>query len=305
MRSYRGKRVLITGATGFIGKALALSLSQLGAQIFGVSRSMQTTDSGDYSWACGDLSNLADTRRIFLTSRPHVVFHLASEVVGARGIDYIGSTLQSNLVSAVNILICATEQNCDRVVLAGSMEEPAEDENPAIPSSPYAAAKWSASGYARMFNALYGTPVVVAKIFMTYGPGQRDEQKLIPYVVRSLLDGKTPLVSAGQRPVDWIYLEDVVEGLSRCGNTKGIDGKHLDLGTGKNTTVREVVEKLGAIAAPHIAISFGAVPDRIYETVRTANTEGTFIALGWRASIDLETGLRRTVEWYKAFPSAR
>lgn len=305
MQYYRGKRVLITGATGFIGRALAISLSQLGAQVYGASRSANIADSVECSWIRGDLSRLTDTRRIFSTSQPQVVFHLASEVVGARGIDHVGTTLQSNLVSAVNVLICATEQDCDRVVLGGSMEEPADDETPPIPSSPYAAAKWCASGYARMFNALYGTPVVMAKIFMVYGPRQKDERKLVPYVVRSLLAGDAPLVSAGRRPVDWIYLDDVVEGLSRCGCVDGINGKHFDLGTGTSTTVREVVEKLRAIIAPHAAISFGAVEDRMFETVRTANTESTFAFLGWRASTDLEAGLRRTVEWYKAFPSAR
>jgi UDP-glucose 4-epimerase len=99
-----------------------------------------------------------------------------------------------------------------------------------VPCSPYAAAKWSVSGYARMFRALYQIPVVIAKIFMVYGSGQTDHTKLIPYVILSLLRGEAPRLSSGVRLVDWIFVDDVVDGLIGCAQTHGIDGRTVEFG---------------------------------------------------------------------------
>jgi len=129
-------------------------------------------------------------------------------------------------MTAFNLLIAGAENSAGRMVLAGSFEEP--DEVDTAPCSPYAAAKWAASGYARMFHALYQVPVVVAKIFMVYGPGQLDYTKLIPYVTLSLLRGEAPMLSSGARLVDWIYVDDVVDGLIGCAQAPGIEGRTVN-----------------------------------------------------------------------------
>src|SRR5271155_2900674 len=100
-----------------------------------------------------------------------------------------------------------------------------------------------------MFSALYQTQVVVAKIFMVYGPGQSDHTKLIPYVTTSLLRGEAPKLSSGVRSVDWIYVDDVVEGLIRCAEAPGIDGRTIELGSGKMASIREVVQQLSELVA--------------------------------------------------------
>lgn len=274
-------------------------LERQGAQVFAVARRQPVGSIVSGRLFQADLAQSADAERVFSVSRPEIVFHMASQVLGARDIRHVSTTLQANLVAAVNILTCATESGCERVVMAGSMEEPVDHDCPPIPSSPYAAAKWAATGYARMFHALYQTPVVMARIFMVYGPGQKDLKKLIPYVITSLLQGDHPQVSAGTRPVDWIYIDDVVAGLLRCGATPGICGERFDLGTGVTETVRGVVEALGRIIEAEDSISFGAVPDRAMETVRVAQTGGKNSRLGWQANLSLDEGLRRTVEWYR------
>ena len=101
---------------------------------------------------------------------PELVFHLSGLVTANPDRDLVLPTLDSLLVSTVNTLVAVDEAGCRRVVLAGSLNEPGGEVDAPVPSSPYAAAKWAAGAYARMFHQLYETPLVTARTFMTYGP---------------------------------------------------------------------------------------------------------------------------------------
>jgi nucleoside-diphosphate-sugar epimerase len=251
------------------------------------------------TWCQGDLGESSVARNIIREIKPDIVFHLASHVVGARELDVVLPTFYSNLATTVNLLTLAGEIGCDRIILAGSLEEPDETDVIATPSSPYAAAKWACSGYARMFHALYQTPVSIARLFMVYGPGQKDLRKLIPYVILSLLRGEVPELTSGQRQVDWIYVDDVVEGLLAMAFASDIDGQIIEIGSGTLVTIAEVVRQLVEIVDPAIKPLFGAVADRPMEQIRTAKIDGTYDMIGWRARTPLQDGLRHTVDWYR------
>lgn len=296
---YSGRRVLVTGGSGFIGSMLCRRLSQLGADVHAVSRRPCAAEGGSITGWQSDLADYDGVRRLFAAVKPEIVFHLASEVTGSRELDRVLPTLRGNLVSAVNVFIAATENNCQRVVTAGSLEEPDESDPAAIPCSPYAAAKWASSGYARMFHALYAAPIVVARLFMVYGPGQQDLRKLVPYVILSLLRGESPKLSGGARLVDWVYVEDVLEGLLALGVARDVDGVTMDLGSGQLVTTREVVESISAIVDRNVPLEFGAVPERPMERVRVADTERTYRLLGWRPGYSLQQGLAQTAIWYR------
>lgn len=301
-RSFEGARVLVTGASGFIGKRLAGRLDELGAEVHGTSRGSELPEELFASRLRGDLADPAFARRLVAEARPEIVFHLASEVTGSREPSAVLPTFQANLASTVHLLLAAHESGCDRLVLAGSMEEPeAEEPGGALPApaSPYAAAKLGASAYARMFHALYGAPVVTARVFMVYGPGQRDLAKLVPYVALSLLRGERPALSSGARPVDWIYVDDVANGLLALALAPGVDGLRLDLGSGELVTVRAVAERLAALAGEGAELGLGERPDRPFEQVRRANVEATRELAGWHPRVDLGEGLRRTWEHYR------
>jgi nucleoside-diphosphate-sugar epimerase len=205
----------------------------------------------------------------------------------------------------VNVLSAATQVGCERLVLTGSMDEPQPDGNWPIPCSPYAAAKFAASAYGRMFHSLYRTPVVMLRLFMVYGPAQQDLKKLVPYVTLSLLDGHAPQLSSGVRRVDWIYIDDVVDGYVAAALSPAVDGSTIDLGSGELESVRSIVERLTAIVGtPGVVPVFGAVSDRPMEQERSANLALARTALGWGPRTELDDGLRRTVDWYRAWRGA-
>jgi nucleoside-diphosphate-sugar epimerase len=264
--------------------------------VYAVSRNPASAASDGVHWCQGGLEDLAVARRVFDVARPGLVFHLASHVAGARDLALVLPTFASNLASTVNLLTVAAERGCDRIVLTGSLEEPTEPQ--AVPSSPYAAAKHAASGYARMFHALFASPVILMRLFMVYGPAQADLRKLVPSVILSLLRGEPPRVSSGGREIDWIFVEDVVEALVAAAVAPGAVGKTLDVGSGHLVPIRSVVERLVHIVNPAVQPLFGAVPDRPLEQVRVADTAMTTSLTGWKPAIGLDEGLRRTVSWY-------
>ena len=301
-REFEGKRVLVTGGTGFIGRHLLNRLTQLDVRIYSVSRSPRRESSGNVHWYQEDLAELSAVRELLKSVRPHVIFHLASHVVGARTVEAIVPTFQCNLTSTVNLLTAAREFGCGRFILSGSQEEPSGSFE-SVPSSPYAVTKWASSAYARMFSALYQLPIVILRIFMVYGPGQRDFQKLIPYVILSLRKGEAPKLMSGNRPVDWVYVDDVVEGLLASAQMQNLEGKTIDIGSGKLVTVRKVVEKLVQFTGRDISPVFGAKPERPFEQIRVADTKVAEELLRWSPSVALDEGLKRTVAWYEEYSS--
>jgi UDP-glucose 4-epimerase len=292
--SLDGQRALVTGASGFIGSRLSERLLEAGAIVHAASRTERT--SADIRWWTGDVSDPEAARALVDDVKPDLIFHLSSHVSGSRDLSAVIPTLRANLLSTVNLLLAAAELGCSRFVLAGSLEEP-DTEEPA-PVSPYAAAKFAGGAYARMFHRLHGVPVVLLRIFMVYGPGQRDETKLVPYVITSLLRGEAPGLSNGTRPVDWVYVDDVVQALLASTSADSALGETIDVGSGRLTPVREVVDEIVRLIRPSVGPRFGAVPERPNERIRVADAERSRTLLEWAPRTSLEQGLAATVDWY-------
>ena len=293
---FGGRTVVVTGGLGFIGSALAMRLGRAGAEVHTVSRRPLESAGKARHWRA-DLGDSDAVVKLAREVKPHFVFHLASHVMGAPDLHHVLPAFRSNLQTTVNLLCALTDVGCRRMIITGSLVEP-ESGTRTIPNSPYAAAKWAASDYARMFHGLYGFPVAIARVFMVYGPGQQDETKLVPYVIRSVLHGETPKITSGKHCIDWIFVEDVVSGLMKLAVASGVDGKSVDLGSGFVIATRELVDKICTLMKTQIQPAYGALTDRPLEPLRVANTEESHRLIDWAPRIQLAEGLRRTIDWY-------
>jgi UDP-glucose 4-epimerase len=170
----------------------------------------------------------------------------------------------------------------------------------AVAQSPYAVAKWGALAYARHFQTLHELPVVHLRVFMVYGPGQLDLRKLVPYVTVSLLRGEGPKLTSGERAVDWVYVDDVVDAFLRAAVAPGTEGRSLDIGSGELVTARALVVRLSELVDADVEPAFGAIPDRALERVRAADPAPAAEAMGWQPRTPLDEGLARTVAFYRA-----
>jgi nucleoside-diphosphate-sugar epimerase len=292
-------KVLITGASGFLGTHLFQRLCPISGEVHATSRTQRPNLKGGPLWWQINLEDLGAVRSLFANVKPDIIFHMSGLASAIQTVEFVLPTFHSLLTSTVNLLTVATEAGCQRVVLAGSLNEPQSEDPEMIPSSPYAAAKWAGSAYGRMFHALYGTPLVIVRTFMTYGPGQ-DSRKLIPSVVLSLLQGESPKLSSGKWKADWIYIDDVIDGFLAAAQMPQIEGATLDLGSGTLVTVRELVEMVAKLVGCSTQPLFGVLPDRVFEPARKAEVLKTFEKLGWNPKVLLESGLQQTVEWYRA-----
>jgi UDP-glucose 4-epimerase len=288
--------VLVTGASGFIGGHLCRRLMDTGHTVLAVTRSEDGPLPQGVKRLVANLTDHAEVVRLFDEEKPQTIFHLASHVVGRRGIEEVLPSFQNTLESSVNLLLAAQGRCAGRFILSGSLEEPKTVCE--APTSPYATCKQAAAAFARMFHALYGLPVVIARVFMVYGPDQKDQTKLIPYVIESLLNNQSPRLGSGTRPVDWIHVADVVEGLLALATTPGIEGQTLDIGTGRLETIRTVVEHLARLVPSEGKPVFDPAGDRPLEQIRKADIEATRAATGWSPRIVLEDGLADTARWH-------
>lgn len=295
---FAGQRLLLTGASGFLGSQLWSRLVGAGAEVYAVSRGVRVSAHEKLHWYQADVEDLDTARKLLADVKPGTLFHLGGLVNGAPELKFVIPTFHSLLTSTVNLLTAAAETGCQRVVLVGSLEEPVGPTMEVFPTSPYGAAKWAAGAYGRMFHKLFGLSVVIARTYMTYGPGQ-PTWKVIPNTILSLLRGEPPLLSSGQRELDWVYVDDVVDGLLLAASTPGLDGATVDLGSGTLTPIRDVVVKLVDLVAPSVKPVFHALRDRPRGGERAADVAHTCARMGWEPTTSLDQGLVRTVDWYR------
>jgi nucleoside-diphosphate-sugar epimerase len=295
---FSGKKVLVTGASGFLGSHLCDRLCRNGAEVHAISRTERKSDNDLLHWWQANMEDMAAVQNLFQTIKPDIVYHLSGLITGAAELELVLPIFRSLVVSTVNILTAATQVECDRVVTIGSLEEPEPKKGETAPISPYSAAKCASSSYSRMFHHLYQTPVVIVRPFMTYGPRQ-PVHKIIPSVTLSLLKGKSPKLASGVRQVDWIYVDDVIDGMLAAARVPGVEGCTFDLGSGNLVSIRALVEQITQIVNPQIEPLFYALPDRPVEKVRAANTAYSSDKLGWQPCVSLETGLVNTVNWFE------
>jgi nucleoside-diphosphate-sugar epimerase len=286
----------VTGAAGFIGTALCQRLSKAGAVVHALGRQREApANLGE--WIACDVTDLSQVRESLQASRPQLIFHLASKVTGSQNLAMVLPTLQSNLIGFVNVALVARELGCAGMVTIGSLMEP-DEQIPVVPHSPYAAAKYAASCYGRMFARIYGLPVTIAKLMMVYGPGQLDFTKLVPYVISRLLDHQTAELSSGRQEFDWVYIDDVIDALLSIAMRPDLAGGTIDVGTGVLTSVAEVTTGIARRLGGAHLLRLGAVPDRKAEPTRRADVLRTRELLSWQARVSIDAGLDLTTAWY-------
>ena len=287
------RKALVTGAGGFIGTHLVKHLTAKGTSVSSVYRNQAHAPPAGQFEIC-DLSDYEKTLNLLLKIQPDIIFHFAGAPLGSRGIDVVQKTFVDNLVSSVNVMLAACKVGCERMVIAGSMEEPTNLHQTGNFQSPYAISKWATSVYANFFDRNYGLPFVLLRIFMVYGPGYQSRNRLIPYVINSFLDGKVPSVSSGKRLIDWIYIDDLIEGIIKSSTMPDINGEVIDMGSGELISIQDLLESIKQTMKVDINIDFGEIPDRENEIVRKADIKRTKNLIDWKPKTPINQGIKFT-----------
>ncbi len=298
-------RVLVTGAAGFVGANLATRLLGDEHEVHAVCR-----PDGD-GWRLAALEGLLThsvdlltpgvARQLMSDVAPDWVFHLAAHGAYSWQTD-VHRIIATNLGATVALADAAEQQGVSAFINAGSSSEygfkdhaPDEDERP-DPNSAYAVAKVAATMYCRYRALAAGLPAVTLRLYSVYG-ALEDSRRLIPALISHGLQGSLPPLVAPDTARDFVYIEDVCDAFIQAAErVEAISGGVYNVGSGRQLTLRELVECARRVMAISAQPDWGSYPQRIWDTnVWYASTKRTELELGWSATTSIEDGLRRTI----------
>jgi nucleoside-diphosphate-sugar epimerase len=288
-------RILLTGATGFIGAHVARALIARGAQVHGLAlpgapRDRLTEIASQLELLEGDLSDAAWTRKTVESIAPDAVIHLAWFAEPRTYLRAVPENLAS-LLGGMNLLeALADGGTCRRVVLAGTCLENLATPQPTI----YAAAKAAQHDLAMGFGDRSMT-AACAHIHYLYGPWE-DERRVIPTVTRSLLRREQIDVTSGSQSRDYLHVTDVAEALCRIAESD-LTGR-VDVCTGKPVTLRDVFEEIARATGAADSLRIGALPDSESTGWPATGDPTALLATGWQPRFNLAQGIQETTAWW-------
>lgn len=298
----RDARVLITGATGFIGRHLCHSLLAQGAQLVLLQRAPGEVPWPEARVVVIDPSDRAAVGGALVQNKPDVLFHLAGFVSGDRSREAMTHAFDGNVLFSANLLLsCLMHLPVTRVIVTSSLETSNPLLEPAVTGSPYGVSKLMIEVLSGQLHQLYDAATCCARLGMVYGPDDPNDRRLVPTVIRAFSQGQAPHLSTGKRRSDWVYIADVIAGLLAMASADKRLPPAIDLGSGELHSVREVAELIASIMGATVPVHYDPKLDRPHEQERAADIATTRAALGFtEPATDLRTGLTRTVEAFRA-----
>jgi nucleoside-diphosphate-sugar epimerase len=309
--TFQGARILVTGATGFIGSNLACRLTVEGGTVAVVvrphSRTWRLDDVISRTTVLhADLSDAARVQQAFSDFRPDVVYHIAAAGVDPRN-QNAQAMLNSNVLGSWNVALAAQGSGVSRLVFSGTAgvyddsDSPIGESGNLKPRTMYAASKVTAWFLTEALLSNSGISTVNLRLFTPYGPGDWPS-RLIPQVIRKATKDEDIELTSGRQSRDFVYIGDVIEALIRAGSREGGTGV-INIGSGRATTVRDVVGTVLELTGSKSKAIFGALADREDEIWRVcADVTRVREVLRWKAATPLAEGLGKTIEWIRENP---
>jgi len=315
---WNGRRVLVTGAGGFVGSHLTERLVRAGGRV----RAMVHYNAlGTWGWldqspVRGDIdvmaSDLADRDSVVRAmTGSEIVFHLGALIAIPYSYEAPASYVHTNVIGTLNVLQAARELGVERVVHTSTSEVygtaqyvPIDEKHPLQGQSPYSASKIGADKMAQAFHRSFGVPVVTLRPFNTFGPRQ-SARAVIPTIITQCLAGDTVHLGSLEPTRDFSYVTDSVEGYLLAAGTDKVVGMTINLGSGREISIgdlaRTIMEMTGSAAT--IESDERRLRPEASEVDRLlADNSLARSLLGWRPQVTLEDGLARTIDWIRQNP---
>ncbi len=314
----KNKRVLITGAGGFIGSHLVERLLEENCEVIAFVR---YNSLNRWNWLdtipkkilkeikviTGDVRDADIVRKA--VKEADVVFHLAALISIPYSYHTPQGYVETNIKGTLNVLQAALDFEIEKVLITSTSEVygtaryvPIDENHPRQPQSPYSATKIAADALAESFYRSYELPVVIVRPFNTYGPRQ-SARAVIPTIIIQLLAGEENIKLGALHPTrDFVFVRDTAEGFVRIAKCDKCVGEDINIATGKEISIKNLAEKLINLINPKVKIIVDE--DRLRpeksEVERLLGCNKKLKKLtGWTPQYSLEEGLKETIEWFK------
>ena len=310
-----GKKVLVTGATGFIGSHLVEKLVQSGANVRAFAHYNSRNDLGlleiidpevrsSVDVVYGDLKDGDGVRRA--VKGCGVVFHLGALVAIPYSYRSPNDFVQTNVNGTANVLNAALEYGVERFVHTSTSEtygtaqyQPIDEAHPLVGQSPYSASKISADKLAESYFLSFDLPVSTIRPFNTYGPRQ-SARAVIPTIIAQALKSNELQLGSTTPKRDFNFIDDTVAGFVAVATNDRAIGEVINIGSGRTVSIADVVQQVGEIVSRPLEVHTDGSrvrPEKSEVGLLLADIGKAQRLLGWNPKVSLRDGLERTVEW--------
>jgi NAD dependent epimerase/dehydratase len=312
------KKILVTGADGFIGSHLTEELIRKGYDV----RAFVFYNSFN-SWGCLDDSEPEIRQSIDIFAGdirdPHgvqeamkgcdVIFHLAALIAIPFSYHSPDSYVDTNIKGTLNVLQAARNNGCSRVLITSTSEVygtakyvPIDEQHPFQGQSPYSATKIGADRIAESFYRSFNTPVTIVRPFNTYGPRQ-SARAVIPTIITQLLNGETEIKLGSVHPTrDFNFIKDTVAGFMAIAETPATIGEEINIATQQEISIGqlagEIISQINP-AARIVSDDIRVRPEKSEIERLLGSNEKIQRLTGWQPNHTLKQGIRETIEWFR------
>jgi dTDP-glucose 4,6-dehydratase len=318
---WSGKKVLVTGAGGFIGSHLTEALVVAGATTTAMVRYNSGSRIGNLAFVGREArdavriisGNIEDSDFVYQAIKgQEIVFHLAALIAIPYSYEAPRSYVRTNIEGTLNVLEGARRHDVARVVHTSTSEvyvtairTPIDEDHPLQGQSPYSASKIGADKLAESYYRSFATPVTTLRPFNTFGPRQ-SERAFIPTIITQALEREEIRLGSLTPERDMTFVSDSVAGFMAAAATAGLEGKTINLGTGETHSVGWFAKRiLGLMEVDKPIVQEGArLRPAMSEVMKlVSDNRRARDCMGWSPKVSLEDGLRRTIEFVGKNPS--
>lgn len=301
------RRVLLTGASGFVGAAVLRQMVMQGRDVAVLLRESSDTRRvddllGRATVIRGDITRIEDARAAIEGFAPDCVIHLAWQ--GVKGADRNSQVQLENLPAVIALHRLSVDVGVSRIIGMGSQAEYGpqsgriSEDIPTRPTTLYGAAKLAAAILLERAAAAAGQSFAWLRLFSSYGPGD-DPSWMIPYLVDRLLAGERPSLTAAEQVWDYIHVDDAAAAVVVM--TDADASGMFNLGSGRAQPLRDIIVTVRDLIDPSLPLGFGEVPYRPDQVMHLeADVSRLRAATGWSPAVDLHAGLRDVVHYHRA-----
>jgi dTDP-glucose 4,6-dehydratase len=318
MNALHARRVLITGAGGFIGGHLTTALVRAGARVRAFIRYNSRNDRGTLNWfeqeivgeveaVLGDLRDVESVARAIKGTE--VVFHLGAQI--AIPYSYVNPRdfFETNVLGSLNVAQGALDHEVQHLIHVSTSEVygtaqtiPITEDHPLEAQSPYSASKIGADKLMDSYHRTYGLPATVIRPFNTYGPHQ-SARAVIPTIISQALASDVVRLGSLEPRRDLTYVTDTASGLIAAATEPATIGRTIQLGSGHDASVSEIVELVGELLGKRVEVRLDAQRVRPPDSEVHRLISSPALAkqlMGWESKVSLRDGLGLTLEWIAA-----
>ena len=279
----KGKRILVTGSSGFIGKNLVEELKRHNAEVVTL------------TYPEGKKIDMRDWQKIKKREDIDMVYHLAAKTYVPFSFENPRETYEVNVLGTLNLLELCRLRDVEKIVFVSSYVYgqprylPIDEEHPVQPTNPYMRSKVFGEELCRAYNIDFGIKCIIFRPFNIYGVGQ-SRDFLIPSIIAHLRYGKIELKDPEPKR-DFIYISDIIDAYIKAGEFKG-NFEVFNIGYGKSYSVKEITEKIVQLYGKDVKINYKNErrKNEIMDTV--ADIRKAKEKLGWEPSVDIDAGLK-------------